>query len=84
MVLFAYHNQSAYNKLMFIFAAKDFNQAYKRLKYLQQFGAYRERQADHITGTEKDLNDKTAQLDKNKICVLRPAASGQVGIFERR
>jgi len=45
MVLFAYRNQSAYNKLMFIFASKDFNQAYKRLKYLQQFGTYRERQA---------------------------------------
>ena len=26
MILFAYRNQSSYNKLMFIFAAKDFNQ----------------------------------------------------------
>src|SRR6201999_2284759 len=66
MVLFAYRNQSAYNKLMFIFAAKDFNMAYKRLKYLQQFGAYRERQADYIQGTEKDLNIKIVQLDKDK------------------
>ena len=41
MVLFTYRNQSAYNKLMFIFSAKDFNQAYKRLKYLQQIGTYR-------------------------------------------
>ncbi|HEY0245117.1 MAG TPA: peptidoglycan DD-metalloendopeptidase family protein [Mucilaginibacter sp.] len=66
MVLFAYRNQSAYNKLMFIFASKDFNQAYKRLKYLQQFGAYRERQADYIQGTEKDLNNKIVELDKDK------------------
>ena len=36
MVLFAFRNQSAYSKLMFIFASKDFNQGYKRLKYLQQ------------------------------------------------
>ncbi|MEO6148983.1 MAG: peptidase M23, partial [Mucilaginibacter sp.] len=48
MVLFAYHNKSAYNKLMFMFAAKDFNQAYKRLKYLQQFGTYHQRQAEYI------------------------------------
>ncbi len=66
MVLFAFRNQSAYNKLMFIFVAKDFNQAYKRLKYLQQIGSYRERQAAYISGTQKDLNHKIVELDKNK------------------
>lgn len=66
MVLFAFRNQSAYNKLMFLFSAKDFNQAYKRLKYMQQFGTYRTRQAEYIEGTQKDLNDKIAQLDINK------------------
>jgi septal ring factor EnvC (AmiA/AmiB activator) len=66
MVLFAYRNQSAYNKLMFIFASKDFNQAYRRLKYLQQFGTYRERQARYIQGTQKDLHVKINELDKDK------------------
>lgn len=66
MVLFAYRNQSAYNKLMFIFAAKDFNQAYRRLKYLQQFGTYRERQAGYIQGTQRDLHVKINELDKDK------------------
>lgn len=66
MVLFAFRNQSAYNKLMFLFSAKDFNQAYKRLKYMQQFGTYRTRQAEYIEGTQKDLNNKIAQLDINK------------------
>jgi septal ring factor EnvC (AmiA/AmiB activator) len=66
MVLFAYRNQSAYNKLMFIFASKDFNQAYRRLKYLQQFGTYRERQAGYIQGTQKDLHVKIVELDKDK------------------
>ena len=66
MILFAYRNQSSYNKLMFIFAAKDFNQSYKRLKYLQQFGAYRERQAHYIEGTEKDLHVKINELDNTK------------------
>ncbi len=66
MILFAYRNQSAYNKLMFVFASKDFNQAYKRLKYLQQFGTYRERQAGYIQGTQKELHVKINELDKTK------------------
>jgi septal ring factor EnvC (AmiA/AmiB activator) len=66
MVLFTYRNQSAYNKLMFIFAAKDFNQAYKRLKYLQQIGTYRERQAGYIQETQTELHVKIVELDKNK------------------
>ncbi len=66
MVLFSYRNQSAYNKLMFIFAAKDFNQAYKRLKYLQQIGTYRERQAGYIQETQTELHVKIVGLDKDK------------------
>ncbi len=66
MVLFTYRNQSAYNKLMFIFAAKDFNQAYKRLKYLQQIGTYRERQAGYIQETQTELHVKINELDKSK------------------
>lgn len=66
MVLFTYHNQSAYNKLMFIFASKDFNQSYKRLKYLQQIGTYRQRQAEYIQETETELHVKITELDKNK------------------
>ncbi|MEO6979546.1 MAG: peptidoglycan DD-metalloendopeptidase family protein [Mucilaginibacter sp.] len=66
MILFTYRNQSAYNKLMFIFAATDFNQAYKRLKYLQQIGTYRERQAGYIQETQTELHVKINELDKNK------------------
>ncbi len=66
MIVFAYHNQSAYNKLMFVFAARDFNQAYKRLTYLQQFGNYRQRQAESIQGTQHELNTKITKLDHTK------------------
>lgn len=66
MVRFAFRNQSAYSKLMFIFAADNFNQAYKRLKYLQQFTAYRKKQAGYIQNTQKDLNFQIVQLDRNK------------------
>lgn len=66
MVLFAFRNQSSYSKLMFIFAAHNFNQAYKRLKYLQQFSEYRKKQAKYIEGTTKELKGKITELDRNK------------------
>ncbi len=65
MIRFAQRNQNAYDKMMFIFAADDFNQAYKRIKYLQQFSQYRKKQADYIMGTEKNLNYKIVVLDKS-------------------
>ncbi len=66
MILFAFRNQSAYGKLMFIFASDNFNQAYKRLKYLQQFGDYRKKQAGYIQDTQKELGMKIVELDQNK------------------
>jgi septal ring factor EnvC (AmiA/AmiB activator) len=65
MIRFAQRNRNSYDKMMFIFASSDFNQAYKRIKYLQQFGQYRKKQAAYIQGTEKDLSDKIVVLDKN-------------------
>jgi septal ring factor EnvC (AmiA/AmiB activator) len=65
MIRFAQRNRSSYDKMMFIFASSDFNQAYKRIKYLQQFGQYRKKQAAYIQGTEKDLNNKIVVLDQN-------------------
>ena len=66
MIRFAQKNQSSYTKIMFIFASQDFHQAYMRMKYLQQFGTYRRKQAGFIQGKEKDLKYKIVVLDKNK------------------
>jgi septal ring factor EnvC (AmiA/AmiB activator) len=65
MIRFAQRNRNSYDKMMFIFAAKDFNQAYKRIKYLQQFGQYRKKQAAYIQGTQKDLNNQISVLDQD-------------------
>ncbi len=66
MVRFAQKNQGSYSKLMYIFAAKDFNQAYKRLKYLQQFGEYRQKQAKYIENTQSNIKQKIVTLNNNK------------------
>ncbi|HEX9152791.1 MAG TPA: hypothetical protein VF842_11955, partial [Flavobacterium sp.] len=66
MLQFAQRNEGAYNKLMFIFAAQNFNQAYMRLKYLQQFTTYRKRQAGYIEKSKDNLKVEITKLDKNK------------------
>lgn len=65
MIRFAQKNSNSYDKMMFIFSSENFNQAYKRLKYFQQFGDYRKKQMDYIAGTQKSLNYKIVVLDKD-------------------
>lgn len=62
MIYYAYKNRSSYDRLMYILSAKDFNQAYKRLKYLQQYSEYRRKQAMSILKNQKNLARKLAEL----------------------
>ncbi len=66
MIYYAYKNQDAYSRLMFIFAARDFEQAFMRLKYLQQYSDYRHKQAELITSTKKKLNETVQDLETKK------------------
>jgi septal ring factor EnvC (AmiA/AmiB activator) len=66
MIYYAYKNQDAYSRLMFVFAAKDFEQAFMRLKYLQQYSDYRHKQAEMIVQTKKNLDDKVHDLEMKK------------------
>lgn len=62
MIVYAYKNRNASSRLMFLFASSNVNQAYLRLKYLQQYNAYRKKQAELITNTSKKLNENISQL----------------------
>ncbi len=66
MILFAFRNRNAYNKMMFIFASSDFNQAFKRVKYLQQFNESRKERAKEIEDTQQAIEQKVAQLEASK------------------
>ena len=66
MIYYAYKNQNAYSRLMFVFASKDFEQAFLRLKYFQQYSEYRHKQAEKITSTKLSLNTKVQDLEKKK------------------
>ncbi len=62
MIFYAYKNRNTYDKLMFVFSSKDFNQAYKRIKYFQQYTAYRRNQAELIIKTENEINKTIEKL----------------------
>jgi len=62
MIVFAQRNRDAYSALMFVFAAADFNQAYSRLKYMQQYSEFRKKQAAEIISTQTSLLAKLNEL----------------------
>lgn len=66
MIYYAYLNKSSYDRLMFVFAAEDFNQAYKRLKYLQQYSEFRKRQGELILATQDSIKLRINELEATK------------------
>jgi len=66
MLRFAQRNRNDYQRLMYIFAATDFNQAFKRLKYLQQYSESRKIQVAKLDSTQKDLEVKYVSLEVQK------------------
>ena len=60
-VIYAYKNRSAYDYLNFIFSAKSFNDAVKRISYLKSYRSYREKQANTILETQKLIAQRQQQ-----------------------
>lgn len=66
MIYFAQRNQDSYTKIMFLFSAGNFNQAYMRMKYFQQYSAFRKKQANEIIATQLVLNEKLKDLEEQR------------------
>jgi len=66
MIYHAYRTMNGRNKLMFIFSARDFNQAWQRIKYYQQYSEYRRRQASRIESTTQVINKQRIDLETKK------------------
>jgi len=62
LLLFADKNKNVYQRLMFVFGANDFNQAYQRMKLIQEFAEYRRNQAEEIIKTRDQLTGKKTEL----------------------
>jgi septal ring factor EnvC (AmiA/AmiB activator) len=66
LIVFAYNSHDRHERLMYIFASKDFNQAYKRIKYLQEINNFRREQAATIDSTQQRLSQKKSDLETQK------------------
>ena len=66
MIYFAQRNQDSYTKIMFLFSSGDFNQAYMRIKYFQQYATFRKKQADEIVATQLVLGEKLKELEEQR------------------
>ena len=66
MVVNAYKNRNAYDHLMFIFCANDFNQAYQRLKYFQVYTELRKKQAEEIERKKNELKKNLDGLEQKR------------------
>jgi septal ring factor EnvC (AmiA/AmiB activator) len=58
----AYINRGKHVPIIYIFASKDFNQAFRRLRYLQSYNEFRRKQAIEIQNIQDTLNKKIVEL----------------------
>lgn len=65
-ILGAYKQRNVYDKVLFVFSSNSFNQAIKRIQYLNQLGDYRKHQAELIFHTQNQIISELDQLIANK------------------
>ena len=62
----AYKSRKHFNRLLFLFSSRDFQQAYKRVSYMRQISQYRLSQANTISVKQAELDDNIFILKKQK------------------
>ncbi len=67
MIRHAYFNRNAYDRLAFVFSSQSYNQAFKRLRYLQEYSQFRQKQVEEIKLAEQKLNDELLALKRQKV-----------------
>ncbi|HNX07371.1 MAG TPA: peptidoglycan DD-metalloendopeptidase family protein [Bacteroidales bacterium] len=67
LIFNAYKNRNANDRLTLIFAANDFNQAFRRIKYFQQYNEYLRRQIALIQQTKEFIAQKNKELVQQKL-----------------
>ncbi len=66
MIRLAARNSDATQRMVFIFSSDNFNQAYLRMRYLQQYGKHRRIQAEKIEESNARLNKQLADLEQER------------------
>ncbi len=66
-IVFAYKNRSSYEYLNFLFSARDFNDALKRMAFLKSYRQYREAEAQTILKTSELRQQAIADMNNSKL-----------------
>lgn len=83
----AFKSKNEQSTLMFIFSSKSFNQAYLRIKYMQQYTLFRKQQAAKILGQTRLLSVKLTYLEfqkREKLSLLTTKESEKVKLFSEK
>lgn len=85
MVRQAYLTESTYNRLLFLFSAKDVNDAYKRIKYMDYYRDHRKKQLELISSSQQSLLNKLAtfKAEKNEQSLLLGDAVNERSLLEK-
>lgn len=87
MITFAYKNRSHYVRLGFLFASESFNQAFRRLRYIQQFSDSRKIKMQQIASTEQRLSGEVQanqQAREQQAALLQDEQLQQQALEEER
>lgn len=67
MVCASYFQRKYFSPIMFVLASEDFNQAFRRFRYLQEMTNYRKEQSLQIMALTQELQVKEEQLIEDKL-----------------
>lgn len=62
-----YIADNAYSKVLFLFSAESWNEAYRRFKYIQYYSDYRKKQYEYLQQTQNLLQERLATLHTERI-----------------
>lgn len=63
MLQYAFKNRDEDYKMIYIFSAKSYTEAYHRLKYIEQYKDFRQKQVERIKKARKELELKIAEIE---------------------
>ena len=66
LLVIAYRNKGKTNNLMFVFSSDDFNQAMRRMRYIQELNDLVKEKIEEIKNTQEKINNQLNKNESNK------------------
>lgn len=63
---YMHRNRTVQNQLMFVFSADNFNQMYRRMRFMRQYAAFQKAQGEAIKSKQEQVSQKQNELKDSK------------------